>query len=84
MLWLVHFAIRQEMNKKEPLTRVYLAEAEYMSGFCPLCSKPVGIILSENSLELSGVCSECGNTLFYSSKLSALDVIEISNLDSYK
>ncbi|MCK4307036.1 hypothetical protein KAW50_02290 [candidate division WOR-3 bacterium] len=64
------------MDKKETGRRVYLAKADYISGFCPICSKPVGIVLNENSTELFGVCSECGNTLFYSNKLPVQEIIE--------
>ena len=69
------------MNKKEPLPRVYSSEAEYTSGFCPICSEIVNITLNDNPKELFGFCSECGNILFYSKKLSIKEIVKINNLD---
>jgi hypothetical protein len=43
-------------------------EDERIPGFCPICSKPVDVMVAESSVELFGVCCECGGMLFYSDK----------------
>lgn len=50
------------------MSRVYSMRGERMPGFCPMCTKSVDIMISENSVEVFGICLECGNMLFYSHK----------------
>lgn len=58
------------MKKERKESRVYLStEVEHIPGFCPVCLRPVDIIITEDPAELFGICGECGNTLFYSNKM---------------
>jgi transcription initiation factor IIE alpha subunit len=56
-------------KRDKSIKKVYQMEVEQMNGFCPICCDTVDIIIDEDVKELIGVCSECGNMLFYSNKL---------------
>ena len=57
------------LNESRGRGRVYGGMDELSPAFCPICDKPVALIISETRVEVFGVCLECGKLLFYYYKL---------------
>jgi hypothetical protein len=59
---------KSKAGQRQTTCRACAVKDEEIPGFCPMCSKPVGIIVSENATDVFGICPECGNTLFFAHK----------------